>query len=76
MTCTHCGAAVPDDADRCPKCLRRSGVVGGEPEPRASVEAAPREVSSTTRMLRGILALVVTVAVIVGLAFAMRAFVP
>lgn len=33
MTCRHCGTAVPAEAERCPQCLRKSGLLEPEPPP-------------------------------------------
>jgi hypothetical protein len=64
MTCTHCGATSPDDAERCRKCLRRTGLVASPPAaPEATSDAPRREAGG----LRGILvfgALVIAVAIV------------
>ena len=69
MTCGHCGAAVPEDADRCPKCLRRSRIVESEKP------AAPAPATSRGRLLRtgativvGLLLFTVLFLVILGVA--------
>ena len=64
MTCGHCGAAVPEDAERCPKCLRKSLVVASAPPEEEKKKKA--ELPAALRILKkiGITILVLTLAMI------------
>lgn len=88
MTCTHCGAAVPEDAERCPKCLRRSGVVAADEsspapsekkrkrkqEPKEEKPAVPD--TPQRRALRAAVTFAATIAIVTGAYFASRQLVP
>ena len=67
MTCGHCGATVPADGVRCPKCLRKSGVLpAGEPPPVR--ERAPSE------PVRGVRAILLFVALLIVFAIVLTLF--
>jgi hypothetical protein len=74
MTCGHCGATVPEDAERCPKCLRKSGVLAPEaPGPTSSTEGSTPQ----KRPIAAVLSLVAVIGVLViARAFLRTAFVP
>jgi hypothetical protein len=70
MTCGHCGATVPEDSDRCRKCLRRTLLVASDPPPKAAAPAAP--LTRRARIIRSVLALVGAILVIAVVRAAMR----
>jgi hypothetical protein len=73
MRCTHCGATVPDDAERCRKCLRRSGLTASPPlTPDAAQPSASPDVPHSA--LRGLRAILVFGALLVVVAIVLIAF--
>src|SRR5262245_15268627 len=82
MTCRHCGATVPENAERCPKRLRRSGFLGAEAEtpPALPAENDPQKApqkGNQTRPVQATLVLVGVVVLLVGVRAVLReAFLP
>ena len=69
MTCGHCGASVPEDADRCPKCLRRSRIVDSvKPAPPAAATGGLRVLRTGAMVVLGIVVFVVVFLAVLGFA--------